>query len=98
MEGRILRTANFENWEITSFQMQFHTMAFLSDGTGMIMNVNGYDVIFIEFDKTENIINKLSSASDMNFYLAIGVNKLLITNVANNMNSKITFNEKYIGV
>lgn len=98
LDGQILRTANFENWEITSFQMQFHTMAFLKNGTGLIMNINGYDVIFIEFDKTENIINKLSSVSDMNFYLETGVNKLLITNVANNMNSKITFNEKYIGV
>ena len=78
--------------------MQFHTMAFLKDGTGMVMNVNGYDVIFIKFDKSENIINKLSSVSDMNFYLATGVNKLLITNVTNNMNGKITFNEKYIGM
>ena len=98
LDGQILRTVNFENWEITSFQMQFHTMAFLKDGTGMVMNVNGYDVIFIKFDKSENIINKLSSVSDMNFYLATGVNKLLITNVTNNMNGKITFNEKYIGM
>ena len=55
---------------------------------------------FITFSlhQDTNLLNYLSSDSDMNFNLDVGENKLLLTYDEGYAEAKITFNEKYIGV
>lgn len=61
----------------------------------------GPDSIFINFEniKDENIINKISSDSDINLNLNIGNNKLrLDADSTNKIIGILTFRQKYIGV
>lgn len=61
-----------------------------------IYNEDGF-ITFSLYQDT-NLLNYLSSDSDMNFNLDVGENKLLFTYDEGYAKAKITFNEKYIGV
>ena len=60
----------------------------------------GYSgVIFTSyFNLTENIISNISENSDMSITLEIGQNEVLISKESGNLNGRISYRQKYIGV
>ena len=51
-----------------------------------------------DFALAENLISKLTPDSDMTLGLQVGSNEILLSKSSGNLNGRIIFRQKYIGV
>jgi hypothetical protein len=51
-----------------------------------------------DFAFAENLISTLTPDSDMTLSLEVGMNEILISKSAGNLNGRIKYRQKYIGV
>jgi hypothetical protein len=60
----------------------------------------GYNgtILISDFTQKENLIASLTSDSDMTLGLEVGTNELLISRDSGNLNTRIVYRQKYIGV
>lgn len=97
--GKIVKSRDGINWEQEKLIFPFTLKDIIYSIKSLSYIVISFGVLITSFQTNEkNIINKLTSDSDMNMKLNIGENNMIITYVDNSVNSVLTFRPKYIGV
>jgi hypothetical protein len=98
--GVLLESGDGEIWDVSSigFAVQLNFILCTEDENLFII-VGESGVIFnAYFSPRENLIQTLTPDSDMTLGLEIGTNELLISKLDGNLNAKLTYRQKYIGV
>ena len=70
-----------------------------SESLGLFVAVGASGIVLkSDFTLAENLISTLTLDSDMTFGLEVGTNEILISKSSGNLNGRIIFRQKYIGV
>ena len=93
--GMILTSNDGIKWTITDNLGGVFESVIVKDRT--IYAVGSLDV-YSQVEDTENLIDKLSSDSNMNFNLEVGTNELLLTYEDGSAVASIKYRNKYLGV
>ena len=98
--GTILTSSNGVNWiSKTSGVTTILRSATYSKNLGLFVVVGaGGTILHSAFTLAENLIATLTSDSDMTLGLDVGTNELLLSRESGNLNGRIIFRQKYIGV
>ena len=98
--GIILTSSDGVNWtSITSgISINLNSVT-CSENLGMFLIV-GVDGIILksDFALAENLISTLTPNSDMTLSLEVGKNEILLSKTSGNLNGRIKYRQKYIGV
>ena len=97
--GTILMSIDGFNWtKIQSgFSLALHSIAYSDKGKFFLIGGDASVILKSEF-APENVINKLSSDSDMTFNLEPGNNEITLYNISQKINASLTYRQKYLGV
>ena len=98
--GRILTSSNGINWtsQTSGISTNLNSITYSSElGLFVVVGASG-TILISDFTTKENLISTLTSDSDMTLSLEVGKNELLLSKTEGNLNGKIIFRQKYIGV
>ena len=100
LDGSIYTSPEGVNWneELPCVSTELHSVCF-SDKENVFVIV-GYSntSLYTNFIKAENQIQNISTDSDMNLNLSLGNNQFRLARTSGNLNCKISYRQKYIGV
>ena len=97
-DGIIMTSFNGLEWDITynSFHENLYEVCY-SEKLNMFVITSGINLLYSKFVDGENIIDYLTENSDMNFSIAVGKNKLIISGDGN-LNIRFKYKQRYLGV
>ena len=98
--GTILTSSDGINWTSTTSGVSTNLQSVTySESLGLFVAVGGNATILkSDFTLAENLISKLTSDSNMMLNLEVGKNEILLSKSSGNLNGRIIFRQKYIGV
>ena len=98
--GVILTSSDAINWisQISVVSTILHSVAYLESLYLFVIVGDNSCILKSDFTLAENLISKLSQDSDMTLGLEVGTNEMLISKSSGNLNGRIIFRKKYIGV
>ena len=98
--GIILTSPDGINWITQTSDVLIHLYnATYSENLDLFVVVGQSGIILkSDFTLAENLISKLTPDSDMTLNLEIGKNEILLSKSSGNLNGRIKFRQKYIGV
>ena len=98
---KILTSPNGQVWtekDFSEVSINIYDISYIEDlSLFVIVGSDGY-IFYSTTPPDTNIIDHLTSDSDMTFNLKPGENKLLVYNTQRTFNTKLTYRQKYIGV
>lgn len=96
--GTIYISSDCENWELVNANVSVNLKAISGYKDSVCIGGEGGVLLQTQKQLTQNIISDLTTDSDMIFNLELGENDILISKSAGNLNGKLSFRQKYIGV